>query len=165
MMLAVLRRTLALLRRAIKGLIVMTLELEQMYNAMLINKVPPGWTANSYPSLKPLASWVSNMIARLEFMHSVRVLAPPPPPAASRITRRAHKYFRVNERLITQRTCHVSRSGTRTACRTASRCPTSTSPSASSPVRQRKAPYYIVSRAALHTARRVIREDKCIRQG
>ena len=139
-----------------------TLELEQMYNAMLINKVPPGWTANSYPSLKPLASWVSNMIARLEFMHSVRVLAPRRPHHVLLVART--NTCRWIEWVLTPCTFHVSRSGTRTACRTASRCPTSTSPSASSPVRQRKVPYYIVSHAALHTARRVISEDKCIRQ-
>ena len=70
LMLGVLRRSLVLLRRAIKGLIVMSADLEEMFNAFLINKVPPLWTANSYPSLKPLASWFSDLVARMVFMHS-----------------------------------------------------------------------------------------------
>eukprot|EP01052_Picozoa_sp_SAG31_P002976 SAG31_NODE_109_length_24587_cov_111.480848_7_plen_3254_part_00 len=69
MMLAVLRESLVLLRRAIKGLIVMSADLEEMFNAFLINKVPPHWTKNSYPSLKPLASWFADLVKRMEFMH------------------------------------------------------------------------------------------------
>ena len=70
LMLGVLRRSLVLLRRAIKGLIVMSADLEEMFNAFLINKIPPHWTANSYPSLKPLASWFANLCDRMTFMHS-----------------------------------------------------------------------------------------------
>merc|ERR1719502_2069481 len=70
MMLSVLRDSLVLLRRAIKGLIVMSADLEEMFNAFLINKVPPYWTKNSYPSLKPLASWFSDLVQRMEFMHA-----------------------------------------------------------------------------------------------
>merc|ERR1711988_1077030 len=69
-MLGVLRKSLVLLRRAIKGLIVMSADLEEMFNAFLINKVPPHWSTHSYPSLKPLASWFANLVERMKFMHA-----------------------------------------------------------------------------------------------
>jgi dynein heavy chain len=43
-------------------------ELEEMFDAFLNNRVPPKWTAAAYPSLKPLASWVSDLRDRMAFM-------------------------------------------------------------------------------------------------
>jgi len=63
-------RTLEELRAAIKGLAVMSDELDQMYSCILINKVPEKWAENAYPSLKPLSSWVENLIERIEFIRS-----------------------------------------------------------------------------------------------
>lgn len=40
--------------------------------SLLNNKVPDMWSSAAYPSLKPLASWVKDLIARMEFMHGVR---------------------------------------------------------------------------------------------
>ena len=57
-LLALLRRSLQLMRRAIKGLIVMSGDLEAMFESMLNNAVPKMWSSAAYPSLKPLASWV-----------------------------------------------------------------------------------------------------------
>merc|ERR1712093_823453 len=68
-LLANLRESLVLLRKAIKGLIVMSGDLEQMFDALLANKVPPGWDKAAYPSLKPLASWFKDLEARMDFMH------------------------------------------------------------------------------------------------
>merc|ERR1719261_2066311 len=66
-MLKQLRATLFMLRRAIEGLIVMTGELDAMFQAILNNKVPGNWEKKAYPSLKPLGSWYADMIARVEF--------------------------------------------------------------------------------------------------
>jgi len=68
-LLAVLRRSLGLLRKAIKGLIVMSGDLESMFDALLSNKVPGLWMTAAYPSLKPLASWYKDLQMRMEFMH------------------------------------------------------------------------------------------------
>jgi len=68
-LLAVLRRSLGLLRKAIKGLIVMSGDLEAMFDALLSNKVPELWMTAGYPSLKPLASWYRDLEARMDFMH------------------------------------------------------------------------------------------------
>jgi len=61
--------TLAELQKAIKGIIVMTGELDGMFNALLNNQVPTIWTNGGigYPSLKPLTSWFEDMILRVDF--------------------------------------------------------------------------------------------------
>lgn len=67
-MLVVVLRDLGLMQKAIKGLVVMSATLEEMYDAFLKQKVPESWTKIAYPCLKPLNSWVADMIARIEFM-------------------------------------------------------------------------------------------------
>ncbi|OMJ74343.1 hypothetical protein SteCoe_26764 [Stentor coeruleus] len=56
------------LQKAIKGEIVMSQELDDMYSAILKFQVPPNWKRVSYPSLKPLSSWVSDLKDRVSFM-------------------------------------------------------------------------------------------------
>jgi len=46
----------------------MSLELEQLGNSLFDNLVPLLWSKKAYPSLKPLASWVNDFIARLKFI-------------------------------------------------------------------------------------------------
>ena len=62
------KTTLKNLIRAIKGEVVMSLDLEEVGNSMFDNKVPSLWMKSSYPSLKPLGSYISDLIKRLEFM-------------------------------------------------------------------------------------------------
>ena len=60
-------RQKAELRRAVKGEIVMNDELETIFNALLIGRVPPPWTS-AYPSTKPLASWSMDLVERIDQM-------------------------------------------------------------------------------------------------
>ena len=63
-----LRFSLAELQKAIKGIVVMTFELEAMFTSMLNNTVPSMWADVGYPSLKPLASWIKDYHERITFM-------------------------------------------------------------------------------------------------
>jgi len=65
-MLVVMAATLKDLKRAIKGLIVMSGSLEAMYNAFVYQKVPAEWEKNGYPCLKPLTAWADDHFQRLE---------------------------------------------------------------------------------------------------
>lgn len=63
------KSSLDMLIRAIDGTVVMSLDLEIMGKKFQDNKMPPRWEAPlGYPSLKPLSSWVDDLIKRLEFM-------------------------------------------------------------------------------------------------
>merc|ERR1712013_928721 len=56
------------LQKAIKGEMVMTKALETMANSLFDNTVPANWEAVAYPSLKPLAAWVDDLVERLDFV-------------------------------------------------------------------------------------------------
>lgn len=59
------KSTLVLLQKAIQGLVVMSQDLETMFFSFMNSKVPENWEKYAYPSLKPLGSWVIDMIERL----------------------------------------------------------------------------------------------------
>jgi len=63
------KASLSEVQRAIKGIVVMSQELEEMGNSMVKNRVPDMWNAVSYPSLKPLGTWVNDLLARLQFFN------------------------------------------------------------------------------------------------
>jgi dynein heavy chain len=62
------RGSLEELQKAIKGLVVMSSELDSMYLSILNAQVPANWERVAYPSLKPLMSWFRDLLERVEFM-------------------------------------------------------------------------------------------------
>jgi dynein heavy chain len=66
-MLKFLKSSLFELRRSIKGLVVMSTELEAMFGSFINGQVPGNWSANSYISRMPLGSWVADMILRVQY--------------------------------------------------------------------------------------------------
>jgi len=67
-LLKVIKTSLRQLQKAIKGLVVMSLELDLVYTSFLNNQVPEMWSNAAYPSLKPLASWVKDLELRTGFI-------------------------------------------------------------------------------------------------
>lgn len=63
------RKSLTELQKGIKGLIVMSPELEEIFNFLYDSRVPPSWQ-KAYPSLKPLAPWVHDLMQRVEMLHN-----------------------------------------------------------------------------------------------
>ncbi|QDZ24237.1 heavy chain of dynein [Chloropicon primus] len=64
----VLNKSLKDIQMAIQGTIVMSGDIDLMFTRMLNNQVPQLWDRYGYPSLKPLAGWVKDFMARVAFM-------------------------------------------------------------------------------------------------
>lgn len=69
--------SLSNLHDAVLGKINMSAVLDAMHTDLMKNRVPSNWSAVSYPSLKPLASWMTDLAARVQFMRNWAVRGHP----------------------------------------------------------------------------------------
>lgn len=76
-LLAIMKKSLPDMQKAIKGEVVMSLELEKMFLSFIDRKVPELWGNVSYLSLKSLGNWVDDFIKRIEFMSNWLYKGPP----------------------------------------------------------------------------------------
>ncbi|KAL3161683.1 hypothetical protein ABBQ38_008782 [Trebouxia sp. C0009 RCD-2024] len=74
----VIHASLKNLQKALKGQVVMSADLEQVGNAMYDGRVPSLWMAKSYPSMKPLGSYITDLIERLSMLSKWIEQGPPP---------------------------------------------------------------------------------------
>jgi len=63
----IIRDSLKDMKRAIKGEVLLSAELESALNFMIDGKVPDIWLKKSYPSLKPLSGYIKDLRERIEF--------------------------------------------------------------------------------------------------
>ncbi len=66
-LIAVVLSSLKDIKKAIQGLLLMSEQLEQAYNFLFDGRTPAMWMDKSYPSLKPLGSYVNDLVERLKF--------------------------------------------------------------------------------------------------
>ncbi|OHT09907.1 Dynein heavy chain family protein [Tritrichomonas foetus] len=75
-LLKILVESLQELDKALRGLVSMSPMLEDVLSSLYINHVPKGWS--KYESMKPLGSWFSELIKRIEFFNSWMRYGNPP---------------------------------------------------------------------------------------
>ena len=75
---AVIKESLQDVMNAVKGLTVMSASIEKSGNSLFFGKIPEKWLDASYPSLKPLAGYTTDLLARLTFFQKwLDTKAPP----------------------------------------------------------------------------------------
>lgn len=73
----VIKTSLADMIKALQGLVVMSASLEDVHISLNINRVPNVWKGKSYPSLKPLSSYIVDLNARLKVLQDWIDSGPP----------------------------------------------------------------------------------------
>merc|ERR1712072_72909 len=73
----IMRPSLVNVRKALKGLVVMSAELNELCTSFFDGKPPQLWLAKSFPSLKPLAGYTHDCFMRLKFFRDWYHNGPP----------------------------------------------------------------------------------------
>jgi dynein heavy chain len=76
-LLRVIRSSLTDLQKGIRGLVVMSSDLETTFQCMFTGQLPPMWSG-VYPSMKPLAAWMRDLVDRVAMFAEWALTARPP---------------------------------------------------------------------------------------
>ncbi|XP_069937012.1 dynein axonemal heavy chain 3-like, partial [Cherax quadricarinatus] len=66
-LISTIKMSLKAVKRAVSGESLMSDEVEETYQALVLGRVPPVWQTRSYPSRKALAPYISDLLHRLKF--------------------------------------------------------------------------------------------------
>ena len=64
----VIHTSLSDVEKAIKGEVVMSIDIAEVYRSLLDRQVPKQWKEVAYPSVRPLASWCADLVERVNFI-------------------------------------------------------------------------------------------------
>ena len=67
-LLSIIHNSLKMVSKAIKGQVVMSVDIAATYHSLLDGKVPKEWSSKAYPSTKPLNSWFKDLLQKVEFI-------------------------------------------------------------------------------------------------
>lgn len=67
-MLIIMQESLLNLKKGLKGLVVLSEELEKLSTSLFDNQVPALWAEKGFLSLKPLSSWMIDLNERITFL-------------------------------------------------------------------------------------------------
>ena len=76
-LLLIIKESIYDVKKAVGGQIIMSNSLEEVYNNMISGKLPSTWASKSYPSLKPLGNYITDLCARIDFFkvrHAIKIL-------------------------------------------------------------------------------------------
>jgi dynein heavy chain len=71
-LLTIIKDSIINVKKAINGQVVMSSSLEEVFNSMIAGKIPALWASKSYPSLKSLGNYISDLCKRVKFFNVIQ---------------------------------------------------------------------------------------------
>lgn len=72
------RSSLVVVQKTLKGLMVMSFEMEKLAQSIFLQRMPAMWTSSSYPTMRPLLGYATDLYERLKMLQDWMDNGPPP---------------------------------------------------------------------------------------